>query len=191
MWTELYYINSNSVLNHFFINFAESPGFTSPEGSSDSKPTPPKRGRGGRKKSTRPPSPAILRQRRSAANARERRRMNGLNDAFERLREVIPSLGSDHKLSKFETLQMAQTYIGALASLLDRSGNTDFVTNKNCEMSESLSHASLEAVQLLTQMRVKNQNNQLNENQNNELNGFKEEIEDPDDDDLTNDYWNC
>ena len=48
----------------------------------------PKRGRGGRKKSTRPPSPAILRQRRVAANARERRRMNGLNDAFERLREV-------------------------------------------------------------------------------------------------------
>ena len=52
------------------------------------KPTPPKRGRGGRKKSTRPPSPTILRQRRVAANARERRRMNGLNDAFERLREV-------------------------------------------------------------------------------------------------------
>jgi hypothetical protein len=32
--------------------------------------------------------------------------MNGLNDAFERLREVIPNLGSDHKLSKFETLQV-------------------------------------------------------------------------------------
>ena len=47
--------------------------------------------------------------------------MNGLNDAFERLREVIPNLGSDHKLSKFETLQMAQTYIGSLASLLERS----------------------------------------------------------------------
>ncbi len=47
--------------------------------------------------------------------------MNGLNDAFERLREVIPNLGSDHKLSKFETLQMAQTYIGALSNLLDRT----------------------------------------------------------------------
>ena len=53
----------------------------------------------------RPPSPAVLRRRRVAANARERRRMNGLNDAFERLREVIPNLRSDHKLSKFETLQ--------------------------------------------------------------------------------------
>lgn len=48
---------------------------------------------------------------------RERRRMNGLNDAFDRLREVIPSLGSDHKLSKYETLQMAQTYINALREL--------------------------------------------------------------------------
>jgi len=71
----------------------------------------------------RPPSPAILKKRRVAANARERRRMNGLNDAFERLREVIPNLGSDHKLSKFETLQMAQTYIGALSNLLDRTNH--------------------------------------------------------------------
>lgn len=68
----------------------------------------------------RPPSPAILKKRRLAANARERRRMNGLNEAFDRLREVIPSLGADHKLSKFETLQMAQTYIAALCDLLER-----------------------------------------------------------------------
>ena len=58
----------------------------------------PKRGRGGRKKSTRPPSPTILRQRRVAANARERRRMNGLNDAFERLREVKLSAGLERRL---------------------------------------------------------------------------------------------
>ena len=86
---------------------------------------PVKKGRGGRKKSTRPPSPHILKKRRIAANSRERRRMNGLNDAFERLRDVIPSLGSDHKLSKYETLQMAQTYIGSLASLLRRTSSTE------------------------------------------------------------------
>lgn len=62
-----------------------------------------------------------LRKRRLAANARERRRMNGLNDAFEKLREVVPALGNDRKLSKFETLQMAQTYITALAELLRRA----------------------------------------------------------------------
>ena len=65
-------------------------------------------------------SPTVVKKRRLAANARERRRMNGLNEAFDRLREVIPSLGEDHKLSKFETLQMAQTYISALCDLLDR-----------------------------------------------------------------------
>ena len=90
---------------------------------------PKKKGRGGRKKATRPPSPAILRKRRLAANTRERRRMNGLNDAFERLREVIPSLGSDHKLSKFETLQMAQTYIGSLTALLERTEESQLQTN--------------------------------------------------------------
>lgn len=60
----------------------------------------------------------VLRKRRLAANARERRRMNSLNDAFDRLRDVVPSLGNDRKLSKYETLQMAQTYINALHALL-------------------------------------------------------------------------
>ncbi|CAG9818809.1 unnamed protein product [Phaedon cochleariae] len=62
----------------------------------------------------------VMRKRRLAANARERRRMNSLNDAFDRLRDVVPSLGNDRKLSKFETLQMAQTYISALHELLQR-----------------------------------------------------------------------
>lgn len=70
-----------------------------------------------------PPSPNVMKKRRLAANARERRRMNGLNDAFDRLREVVPSLGADHKLSKFETLQMAQTYISALCDLLERGAD--------------------------------------------------------------------
>ncbi|XP_015181321.1 PREDICTED: basic helix-loop-helix neural transcription factor TAP-like [Polistes dominula] len=80
--------------------------------------TQPRRGR--RRSSDVPPSPSVLKRRRLAANARERRRMNGLNDAFDKLREVVPSLDSDHKLSKFETLQMAQTYITALCELLEK-----------------------------------------------------------------------
>ena len=62
--------------------------------------------------------PEVKVKRRHAANARERKRMNGLNDAFERLRHHIPELGNDRKLSKYETLQMAQTYIGALRDLV-------------------------------------------------------------------------
>lgn len=64
----------------------------------------------------------VARKRRLAANARERRRMNGLNEAFDRLREAIPtSVEDDHKLSKYETLQMAQSYISALCNLLDQA----------------------------------------------------------------------
>lgn len=63
-------------------------------------------------------SPLIMRKRRLAANARERRRMQNLNQAFDRLRNYLPSLGNDRQLSKYETLQMAQTYITALYDLL-------------------------------------------------------------------------
>ena len=65
--------------------------------------------------------PEVKMKRRMAANARERKRMNGLNDAFERLRQHIPELGNDRKLSKFETLQMAQTYICALRELVQKN----------------------------------------------------------------------
>lgn len=63
-------------------------------------------------------SGGVQKQRRLAANARERRRMHGLNRAFDQLRNVIPSFNNDKKLSKYETLQMAQIYISALAELL-------------------------------------------------------------------------
>ncbi|XP_046468320.1 protein atonal [Neodiprion pinetum] len=63
-------------------------------------------------------STTVVRKRRLAANARERRRMQNLNKAFDRLRTYLPSLGNDRQLSKYETLQMAQSYITALYDLL-------------------------------------------------------------------------
>ncbi|XP_022919434.2 protein atonal-like [Onthophagus taurus] len=68
-------------------------------------------------------SPVVLRKRRLAANARERRRMQNLNKAFDRLRTFLPQLGQDKQLSKYETLQMAQSYINALYELLDHKKN--------------------------------------------------------------------
>uniref|UniRef100_A0A3B4VJ86 Atonal bHLH transcription factor 1a n=1 Tax=Seriola dumerili TaxID=41447 RepID=A0A3B4VJ86_SERDU len=65
------------------------------------------------------PNNGVQKQRRVAANARERRRMHGLNHAFDELRSVIPAFDNDKKLSKYETLQMAQIYINALAELLE------------------------------------------------------------------------
>ncbi|XP_051778555.1 neurogenin-1-like [Erpetoichthys calabaricus] len=63
-------------------------------------------------------------RRRLAANARERRRMFALNLAFDRLRSVIPTVESDKKLSKSETLQMAQIYITTLCELLQDASPT-------------------------------------------------------------------
>uniref|UniRef100_A0A8C7GHX4 Atonal bHLH transcription factor 1b n=1 Tax=Oncorhynchus kisutch TaxID=8019 RepID=A0A8C7GHX4_ONCKI len=60
--------------------------------------------------------PGPQKHRRVAANARERRRMHGLNKAFDTLRSVIPS--DNNKLSKYDTLQMAQIYIQELSGLL-------------------------------------------------------------------------
>ncbi|XP_014041301.1 protein atonal homolog 1 [Salmo salar] len=60
--------------------------------------------------------PGPQKHRRVAANARERRRMHGLNKAFDTLRSVIPS--DNNKLSKYDTLQMAQIYIQELSALL-------------------------------------------------------------------------
>lgn len=83
-----------------------------------STPTRAQKNNGKPRKTDKHLPPDIRVKRRRAANARERKRMNGLNDAFEKLREHIPNLGNDRKLSKYETLQMAQTYIGALRDLL-------------------------------------------------------------------------
>ena len=60
-------------------------------------------------------------KRRRAANARERKRVNKITDAFERLREHVPNLIKERKLSKFETLQMAMAYIDALDQGLNLS----------------------------------------------------------------------
>lgn len=60
----------------------------------------------------------VWKKRRLAANARERKRMENLNEAFDRLRQYLPK--NDQKLSKHETLQMAQTYIHELDQILKK-----------------------------------------------------------------------
>lgn len=61
--------------------------------------------------------------------------MHGLNHAFDELRSVIPAFDNDKKLSKYETLQMAQIYINALAELLQgpvsSSNSSNDVANSN------------------------------------------------------------
>lgn len=56
--------------------------------------------------------------RRLESNERERMRMHSLNDAFQELREVIPHITLDRKLSKIETLTLAKNYIKALTNVI-------------------------------------------------------------------------
>ena len=62
------------------------------------------------------------------ANARERTRMHGLNDALEELRAHVPCFARSQKLSKIETLRLARNYIGALADILERGARPDSLT---------------------------------------------------------------
>lgn len=52
------------------------------------------------------------------ANVRERQRTESLNDAFEKLRKIVPTLPSD-KLSKIQTLRLETDYIRFLYQLLN------------------------------------------------------------------------
>lgn len=56
--------------------------------------------------------------RRLESNERERMRMHSLNDAFQALREVIPHVTMERKLSKIETLTLAKNYIMALTNVI-------------------------------------------------------------------------
>ncbi|XP_061586011.1 protein atonal homolog 1a [Cololabis saira] len=83
------------------------------------------------------PANGVQKQRRVAANARERRRMHGLNHAFDELRSVIPAFDNDKKLSKYETLQMAQIYINALADLLEGPVSSSSSSSSNAGSSDN------------------------------------------------------
>ncbi|XP_031623964.1 protein dimmed [Contarinia nasturtii] len=56
--------------------------------------------------------------RRLESNERERMRMHSLNDAFQSLREVIPHVKKERRLSKIETLTLAKNYIEALTNII-------------------------------------------------------------------------
>uniref|UniRef100_A0A674D2T5 Neuronal differentiation 1 n=1 Tax=Salmo trutta TaxID=8032 RepID=A0A674D2T5_SALTR len=64
---------------------------------------------------------------RMKANARERNRMHGLNDALESLRKVVPCYSNTQKLSKIETLRLAKNYIWALSKILQSDESPDLM----------------------------------------------------------------
>ncbi|XP_039294676.1 heart- and neural crest derivatives-expressed protein 2 isoform X2 [Nilaparvata lugens] len=57
-------------------------------------------------------------KRRNTANKKERRRTQSINNAFSDLRECIPNVPADTKLSKIKTLRLATSYIAYLMQVL-------------------------------------------------------------------------
>ncbi|KAK4299877.1 hypothetical protein Pmani_027878 [Petrolisthes manimaculis] len=57
-------------------------------------------------------------RRKTSANKKERRRTQSINNAFAELRECIPNVPADTKLSKIKTLRLATSYIAYLMEVL-------------------------------------------------------------------------
>ncbi|XP_063696899.1 heart- and neural crest derivatives-expressed protein 2-like [Culicoides brevitarsis] len=74
---------------------------------------------------TKPDGTKVIRvvKRRNTANKKERRRTQSINSAYLSLREHIPNVPEDTKLSKIKTLRLARTYISYLVNVLQ--GNQD------------------------------------------------------------------
>ncbi|XP_043269846.1 uncharacterized protein Hand [Venturia canescens] len=63
--------------------------------------------------------PVVRPKRRNTANKKERRRTQSINNAFADLRDCIPNVPADTKLSKIKTLRLAASYIGYLMAVLE------------------------------------------------------------------------
>lgn len=61
---------------------------------------------------------------RNHANVRERQRTMNLNQAFGKLREIVPTLPSD-KLSKIQMLRLAGRYIDFLSRVLEKDDDIE------------------------------------------------------------------
>nr|XP_054767332.1 uncharacterized protein LOC129274569 [Lytechinus pictus] len=72
------------------------------------------------KTTTKPRRRVVTVAQRKAANVRERRRMFGLNDAFDKLRKEVPKFKHEKRLSRIETLRLAILYIGFLDDIVTR-----------------------------------------------------------------------
>ncbi|XP_066221961.1 neurogenic differentiation factor 4 isoform X1 [Saccopteryx leptura] len=99
-------------------NLAEEYDSIEEEGEEEEDGEKPKR-RGPKKKKMTKARLERFRARRVKANARERTRMHGLNDALDNLRRVMPCYSKTQKLSKIETLRLARNYIWALSEVLE------------------------------------------------------------------------
>ena len=104
-----------------------SPSVTNPQ--KPKRPTKPR---------SKPKCPAKRKQQRSAANVRERKRMQTINEAFDSLKDRIPLASQDRRLSKVDTLRLAIRYIHHLQDTvhtLDSESLQQMMTSAHHQMS--------------------------------------------------------
>lgn len=106
--------NNNNNNDDISSGVAPMPGATDPKAGEVKVP----KKRGPKKKQMTKERAVKLKVRRTRANARERNRMHGLNQALEILRKHVPCFSQTQKLSKIETLRIARNYIIALSETL-------------------------------------------------------------------------
>ncbi|XP_031550044.1 heart- and neural crest derivatives-expressed protein 2-like [Actinia tenebrosa] len=70
-------------------------------------------------------------KKRTTANRKERKRTQTMNSAFEDLRQHIPNVPVDTKLSKIKTLRLAISYIRYLNEVLEETKDGKPCTRKN------------------------------------------------------------
>ncbi|CAH1789006.1 unnamed protein product [Owenia fusiformis] len=87
-------------------------------------------GKSGKRRRKRCPQQQV--HQRHAANMRERKRMQSINEAFEGLRTHIPTLPYEKRLSKVDTLRLAIGYISFLGELVQTDINSKENMNSQC-----------------------------------------------------------
>ena len=143
------YSPSNSPISPS-TTFLHTPSSASSTDSSFFTQSPPGSATSRKSKLPKIPPLEILQQRRLAANARERKRANKINFAFNRLRRVLPGF-TDREISKFEAIQLARDYIHQLSSLLESDSASIQATNSNSVASKLLSSLNVSEGKIKTE----------------------------------------
>ncbi|XP_037076412.1 pancreas transcription factor 1 subunit alpha-like [Pollicipes pollicipes] len=126
--------------SHEFCEFMESPMYDSCSSNDASLAT--------RRRRRRRSGATQQVHQRHAANMRERRRMQSINDAFEGLRTHIPTLPYEKKLSKVDTLRLAIGYISFLGEMISSDDGQQASHKLNGELPKKIVLQSKDGGQL-------------------------------------------
>lgn len=113
-------------------------------------------------------APRVIRvvKRRNTANKKERRRTMSINNAFSELRDCIPNVPADTKLSKIKTLRLATSYISYLMAVLEAGPETDIPFRAELgRQSKSEKAAAQQQQQLQQQHQQQHFNNNVDNHQ--------------------------